>query len=489
MSEEVKVPAIAPREWAVFCAGGLTLAFTAWGLSGVQLWSLHVLLIGGLLTFLLAVMPLNRWWNGTDGQHGNVRNLRRLLRFPVFWLSLAFIVYLLVQGLNPAWIQMKNASGWWVEERVSIHWLPSSVKASYKTMNVFRVMASFGATYLLVCGLWVGLRRRFCVVLLLWMFLVSGVSMAIVAILQKFTGAESVLWMVQSPNADFWGTFFYRNEAVAYLTVVMSISGALYFYHLNRSEQRGVSGGPHMLLFVFVAILYTSIALALSRGGIIFGGLMAACFFITVVFRWLYTLRVHGSLSLALVTALLLGGGAYTTFKYVDLDAIKTRFGDIEKTIQTYDTDSRMITTKVTWEMFEEAPWFGWGAGSWRYIFPMYQSAYPEIYYQRYDRKRGWVGRKFYYYAHNDIVQFLCEYGIVGCSLLLLILACWIGFQWFGISGNALSVFMLQVGMAIALSHAFVDFILQSPAYWLALNGAICVIVKLLFLDTERQNP
>ena len=232
----MKIPAIAPREWAVFCTGGLTLAFTAWSLSGVRLWSLHVLLMGGLLTFLLAVMPLNRWWNGTDGQHGNVRNLRRLLCFPVFWLSLAFIVYLLIQGLNPAWILMKNHSGWWVEEQVSIPWLPSSVMANYKTMNVFRVMASFGATYLLVCGLWVGLQRRLCVVLLLWMFLVSAVSMAIVAILQKFTGAESVLWTVQSPNVNFWGTFFYRNEAVAYLTVVMSISSALYFYHFPPAQ-------------------------------------------------------------------------------------------------------------------------------------------------------------------------------------------------------------------------------------------------------------
>ena len=486
MSEKLKVPAIAPREWAVVGVGSLTLAFTAWGLSGVRLWSLHVLFTGALLTFLLAIIPLPKFWNGTDGQHGNLKNFMRLLRFPVLWLGLAFLTYLLIQGLNPAWIQMKNENGWWLEELDSVAWLPSSVSASYRTTNAFRVLTSFGATFLLVCGLWVGLQRRMCAVFLFWTFLVSGVGMAIVAILQKFTGAKAVLWTLPSPNGSFWGTFFYRNEAVAYLTLIITISGVLYFYHLNRSEQRGASGGPHLLLFAFVVIVYTSIALALSRGGIILGGFMVGTFFCTLIARWLYTLKANKSVPLIVLTALLFVSSGYATFRYIDIDAIKKRFGDIEKTIEMADRDSRAITTKITWEMFQEKPWFGWGAGSWRYVFPSYQRNYPEIYYLRYDKERGWVGRKIYYYAHNDIVQFLCEYGIIGCILLLLVFAYWIGLLWFRISGNILAVLMLQLGMAVAISHAAVDFIFQSPAYWLALNGTICVSVKLLLMDTKR---
>ena len=136
--------------------------------------------------------------------------------------------------------------------------------------------------------------------------------------------------------------------------------------------------------------------------------------------------------------------------------------------------------------MFREKPWFGWGAGSWRYVFPMYQSGYPEIYYQRYDRKRGWVGRRVYHYAHNDIVQFLCEYGIVGSVLIALIFVYWMWMLWFKTSGNALSALMLQTLMLVAFAHAVVDFIWQSPAYWIALNGTLGVSVNLLLLDTER---
>lgn len=479
-------PFVAVREWLVVCAGGFTLVFTAWGLAGVDLWSLHTLLAGGVLTFFLAVAPLPESWNGKDGQHGNAKNVRRLLTFPVFWLSMAFLIYILIQGLNPAWIEVKSEEGWWLEEVQPISWLPSGVRSSYANMNAFRVLASFTATFSLVCGLWVGIRRRNSAVVLLWLLVLSGVAMSIVAIVQKFTEAEAVLWTVPSVNPNFWGTFFYRNEAVAYLTWIISICGVLYFYHFNHAEARGQSSGPHLLLFVFVAILYTSIGLALSRGGILFGGIATGSFFLVATVRWFASSQAYKSIFIMATTTVLLIFGGYTIFRHVDIPAIEARFGDVEKTIQTADNDSRYIVTKITWKMAQERLWLGWGAGSWRYCFPMYQKSYPEVYYGYYHHKRGWVGRKIYHYAHNDIVQFLCEYGIVGCSLLLLIFFYWVGCLWFRLSDSALSALMLQIGMLMGFVHAFVDFILQSPVHWLAFNGALCLSVKLLLLNSQR---
>jgi len=56
----------------------------------------------------------------------------------------------------------------------------------------------------------------------------------------------------------------------------------------------------------------------------------------------------------------------------------------------------------------------------------------------------------------------------------------------FRASGNAMSALMLLIGMAVAFGHAFVDFIFQSPVYWVALNGLLCVSVKLLSLHSQR---
>ncbi|HAQ58643.1 MAG TPA: hypothetical protein DCR32_06465, partial [Opitutae bacterium] len=197
-------PSVAPREWAVVVVGGLTLAFTAWGLGGMRLWSLHILLAGGLLTWLLSIVPMSQRWNGTDGEHGNAQNLLRLLKFPVFWLSVAFLVYITIQGMNPAWEQLRDERGWWVEEVEPVSWLPSGVDTSYVPMNAFRVLSSFAAAFTLIWGLWVGVRRRSSAVLLLWSLVISGVGMAIVAMLQKSSGADAVLWAVKSPNPHFW---------------------------------------------------------------------------------------------------------------------------------------------------------------------------------------------------------------------------------------------------------------------------------------------
>ncbi len=67
-----------------------------------------------------------------------------------------------------------------------------------------------------------------------------------------------------------------------------------------------------------------------------------------------------------------------------------------------------------------------------------------------------------------------------------MIFGYWVWNLLFRAAGNTLSALMLMVGLSTAFGHAFVDFILQSPAYWLALNGLLCVSVKLLSLHRER---
>ena len=485
----MRAPTIAPREWLVVVLGGLSLVFTTWGLAGVQMWSLHTMFAGGVLTLCAAIAPLPRWWNGRDGEHGNSKNLLRLLKFPFFWFSLLFLIYITIQGLNPAWEPTKDSFPWKMKELEPadyITWLPTGAFGEYAHMNAFRALVNHAAAFMLVWGLWAGVRRRQSALILLWAFVVSGVCMALVAILQKYSGTDSVLWMVQSGNLKLWGTFFYRNQGAAYLVLVLIASAVLYFYHFNQAERRGQTGGPYMLLFLFFALVCTSIAMALSRGGILFGGILALCFLTLVLVRWLSSHSLRSSLLVSVLVAVLLGAGAYSVFKYVSLEAIEERFGDIGETIDTADKDSRVIVSKIVWKMAQEELVFGWGAGTWRYMFPMYQKSYPRIYYHGYNWRKGWHGRRYYKHAHNDILQFLCEYGIVGCAFLLLAWGYW-GFSLLVRStGNVSAALILYVGFAVVLGHAFLDFLFQSPAYWVALNGMLCVAVKLLALHDER---
>ncbi|MEM1222091.1 MAG: hypothetical protein AAGH40_04950, partial [Verrucomicrobiota bacterium] len=209
-------PPISPREWAVAGCGSATLAFTAWGLGGVVNWTLHTMLLGGILTLFFAICPLPLKFNGRDHRHGNWVNLRRLLLTPIFWFGACFLIYITIQAFNPAAEVVRNEQGWWVEaiDPPLANWLPTSVRSGYEPMNAFRMIEVFAASFSLCWGLWVGLSRRVTTQLVLWVFVLSGVSMGMVAILQHFTKAEAVLWMLPSSNKNFWGTFFYRNHGV-----------------------------------------------------------------------------------------------------------------------------------------------------------------------------------------------------------------------------------------------------------------------------------
>ena len=90
------------------------------------------------------------------------------------------------------------------------------------------------------------------------------------------------------------------------------------------------------------------------------------------------------------------------------------------------------------------------------------------LYYLKHARK-GWIGRKMYRYAHNDVLQFIAEYGAVGSALLGLALMSGFASGW----QLSLSTFWLSVGVATAFAHALLDFIFHSPSYWMCLSLAV----------------
>lgn len=484
------------RQWLVASSAALTLAYAAWGLGGIPAWSLHILLAGGATTLAAALLPFSA------NPRFLLKALQRLVVWPPFYLSLAFLLYLLVGALNPAAEVVRDERGWWVQASAAplgTNW-PTSVTADYAQMNAWRVLASFSAAFALLWGLRAGITRRKPLLLVLWAFLLSTAAMGFVAILQHLSGAQEVLWHFPSSNENFWGSFFYRNQGVAFLNLALVAAGVLFFYHAEKSRQHARSGGPHFLCFLLFAVVATSVGLALSRGGILFASILSLAFLALVAIYALRNLGHLSSLWAALIPLVLLTLGAVMFVRYVDLEAIELRFGDIGETIETADQDARTISTRATWDMAQDRLWLGWGAGSFRYIFPMYQKNYPEIFYQgHHPRRGGWYGRRMYRYAHNDLVQFVAEYGLIGSGLLVLTFASMV-FPLLlriiyllpadqGGAGLSYSTLFLLVGITCACLHAALDFIFNSPAYWLALVALVAAIAQLLQLEAERTLP
>jgi O-antigen ligase len=479
-------PSVAMREWGVLVCGGATVIYLSWGLGGIPTRSLHTMAIMGALTFLLAIIPLPKVCNGMDGEHGNLRNLLRLLRLPGFWLALLFLGYIAVQNLNYSVEQVRIGSLWWVESVVPrFSNLPTGIRAEYEPMNGWRVLVGMAGAAALVHGMWVGLRRRQSVVAMLWLFVFSGVGMAVVGMLQFFTGAEAVLWRFPSENPSFWGSFFYRNQAAGYLNLVLCAAGFLFFYHSRRTvlEERG--SGPHLLFGCFLSLIFASIAMSLSRGGFLVASGILLIFLVLLLMRFIFAHESRQNWIISLIIIVLLAGGSWSSVRYVDWDSLFARFEQIN--LEDMDNDTRSIATRATLDMAQERILMGWGAGSFRYVFPKYQKKYPKIFYLRYHPRKGGSGMQFFRHAHNDLAQSLAEYGIIGCALLVGLALFWLG--WLLVAGwrFLFAVGMIYAGILGAAGHAMIEFIFQSPSYLFAFAFLLVGSTQLMVLESRRR--
>jgi O-antigen ligase len=130
--------------------------------------------------------------------------------------------------------------------------------------------------------------------------------------------------------------------------------------------------------------------------------------------------------------------------------------------------------------MFEDSPVWGWGAGSFEYIFPVFQQAYPEIH------KRG-TTRMIWEYAHNDPLQTLAEYGIVGFTLFALLFLAWlVGMIRTGAYRKPIPVWCGLAALA-TLAHSNVDFVFHNPAILVTVAAFLAISYRYGVLDRDRR--
>ena len=145
----------------------------------------------------------------------------------------------------------------------------------------------------------------------------------------------------------------------------------------------------------FIFILFSSVWLALSRSGIILGAILALIFLTLVLFESLKNLTMHNINIFIIFCVSLPVIGIVFILNLSDWDTIEHRYNKLRLSINEIESYDRVLSTKATWDMAHDRILYGWGGGSFRYIFPIYQSNYEPIWYLKKHKKRGWEGRKF----------------------------------------------------------------------------------------------
>lgn len=456
-----------PGQGVVFGAFLVLLFLLPLPLGANRPW-LWPLFAGG--TFALLAVTATAWALGSWPISPALRAARPALALLAAWLAFGLLQVLPMPGLA-AWLGRPGAT-------VSVE--PGASHAA--------LLASSWLAVLFVLTLQLADSRRRLQVLL-GVIVIVGVAQAAYGALMTLSGLEyGAFGPKRHGHGLATGTFVNRNHLAGFLELTLAVGLGTLVGQLARQDSadgtrarlRDLAAallGPKLHLRLALVVMVIALVLTRSRMGNV-------AFFVSLL--------VTGSLALLLLRrrprhlVLLL-----VSLVALDVLIIGTWFGVeqvVERLQQTgaydpltgrYRDADRLDVDVETLAAIADYRWFGSGGGTFYAVFPAYRPADVAT---------------FFDHAHNDYLEFLLEYGLVGIVPLLAFVVFTLGRAVHAmrqrrdglLGGCGFATLMATVALAI---HGTVDFNLHIPA-----NAAYLMVVLALAwlaagLPSRRRRP
>jgi O-antigen ligase len=301
---------------------------------------------------------------------------------------------------------------------------------------------------------------------LLWLLCLNGALLSLEGILQRLSGTDKLLWLVQpywNQAGDLqFGPYAYRSNAAEYLNLLWPVCLG-FWWTLRRAHRRAaramggagrrVGSGPHVVLLPCAVLSAAAPIISASRGGAIVAvaGMLVALVLLLKAQR-----RGGGWMLLGVMVlfaaALLLAG----RFGWEKLEPrLKTIFSD--------EMSGRVEIYRNAEQMARDFPVFGTGPGTFAQVYHLYRA----------EARATWAA-----YAHNDWLETRITFGWVGFVMILASLGIVLArsFGGGGIGVDRFFVFMTWLALAGCLVHARFDFPFQIYST-LGLFVEICAVL------------
>ena len=470
-----------PREKRLVGLLIMHLSFLPWALGTMQAWSQIVSFGLAVVGFIMAVLPRDYSADYTGGPEFRMSSWPKLLRFPVFWIGMILLLYLGIQGSNPAWRYEQNQTHWWLSKVPHWEWLPAGLDTPFAQAGLGRQWLVYASCWLLLCSIWAGLSRRLSVQYILMALALNGLALSFFAIVQRYAGNGKIFWFVDRPGTQFFASFVYKNHAGAYLALLVSVALSLAYWYYDRGMRRLQKSNPAGLFAFIGLIMALMVVFSFSRGATV---LMLGLFIFAGLFLIITRRRQatgNGNAIVGVTLALAFGCFLLIALKSFEISRAIRRFDELVNRSETeVSVSSRSLARQAATDMLHDYWLKGSGAGSFRYLFPAYANKYPEL-------TQG--GKLFWEHAHSDWLEIPIELGLVG-SLLLLAGIGSVGLQLirYNFWDNPLASLLL-LGCAMTLVHGWIDFVFQCPAIlltWAALPVCLARWMELEVLHDTR---
>lgn len=246
----------------------------------------------------------------------------------------------------------------------------------------------------------------------------SAGALAVFGLAQYVLGAEAIFWTTPL-TCGFFASFGYPNHAAAYFVMMSALAAGLLYREIFRAD-RAPSRRRALALAVSFAACIAGANLSLSRAGVILAwlavafaagyGLYRGWPLMSRAMRARYVTVLAGAFVALLLTVAWVGDKAILR----EFGFTRAPDGAPEETAGlNLRMPGRAPLRAAAWSTWQESPWFG--AGGWgfrhRVAFHLAEEKWDML------RTPGWAN------VHCDALQFLVEFGVVGCALGLAALA------------------------------------------------------------------
>ena len=461
---------IHPAERAALWIICAHLVFLPWALGGMRLWAQIISLGFSVAGMAVALFP--RTYTGEHSGAGSFRLLTwpKLLKFPIFWIGLVLLGYVTLQALNPSWTYATDGKGWWMDARPHRAWLPTGVDVPFARGGPWRALMIYASAWLTVCSIWIAFTRRRTVQAFLLTLAGNGLLLAIFGVAQRLVGNGKMFWFFESPNSSYFASFIYKNHAGAYLNLSLAVTCGLAAWYYLRGLRRLEKSNPSGVLAFFSTCIAVAVLTSYARGAtLVMLVFLLGCIGAFVVHQLVIpseNRRPVVAVVLILVFGYFLKTGFDALRSHEAWDRLKQGITRVDDSLGV-----RERATAASLEMLGETRARGVGAGSYQFLFPIYQHRHPDLVFSN---GRG----MFWEHAHNDILEIPIELGVFGTALILVAAGYWLlgltrNYFW----ENPLSG-CLVFGLLLAVVYAWWDFPFQCPAVlftWCALWPAVAL--------------
>jgi len=350
-----------------------------------------------------------------------VRVWRGILRDPLTWVCVAFIVLLAIPfvntGLCPVCDYKLIRAG--ADPNPPATFLPFCVDR-LEHYGVFQwFLPAFAATVAAKHSLLKRGKR-----MLLEMMVWNAVALAILGFVQQASGAQSPFWACDPMPSYFFSAWGYPNMAGDYFTFHFAVAGGMWQYRLAQvasapraHEFESVKGPEHPVMqahYMLLAVLILFIAAldTLSRAAIILSISLFFVTFLLVFFRYFAKATRAGRLKMCIFAAI--------SLVVVSFLAVTFAPNDLKSEASTITTDEvfqrvggkGQYHQRVATAILKDHLAFGVGGWGYKHFCQSYMTE-AEL---KHMQKVGGIN------VHDDYIQFSCEHGLVGAALLLAVL-------------------------------------------------------------------